>query len=142
MPSKTELASNRLHLELASEFDHLERAVEQAQAFMERTTGDDDLAYRVVLLTSEAVANAMEHGNSYDPHKRVFLEITTMPERIDVIVEDEGVGFNPADVDNPLEKNHLLDTGGRGIFLMEHMADEVRWEKDGCRLCLTFYRAS
>jgi serine/threonine-protein kinase RsbW len=57
---------------------------------------------------------------------------------IEVWVEDEGEGFVRRDIPDPLSAEHLLDTGGRGIFLIERMADEVRYERDGRRVGMIF----
>ncbi len=131
---------HQLQMKVASRFDHLEEVVERTQAFMERVTDDEDLAYRVVLLMSEAVANAMEHGNGYDAGKHVRIALSATPSRVELLVRDEGAGFEPKAVANPLAADHLLDDGGRGLFLMEEYADEARWEDHGSVLRLIFLR--
>ena len=142
MPSKTEPPERTLHLKLASTFDNLERAVEEAEAFMGGLTEDDDLAYHVVLLTSEAVTNAMEHGNGWDPEKHIIFDLTANPERIELSVFDEGDGFEFSSVGNPLNEENMLNGRGRGLYFMEHMADELHLEKKGRLLRLVFYRES
>ena len=142
MISNEEPAARRLHLVLPSVFESVERAVEETQSFMESATDDEGFAYRIVLLTSEAVMNAIEHGNGYDASKRVHLDLRVFADRVEMVVQDEGDGFDPAAQPDPLAEAHLLTPGGRGLFLMEEMADELRWEDNGCRLCLTLHRAS
>ena len=140
MASKPEHTEKTLHLKLASTFDNLERAVEEAEAFMGGLTEEDDLAYHVVLLTSEAVTNAMEHGNGWDPNKHIIFDLTADAERIELSVYDEGDGFEFSSVADPLDNENLLNGRGRGLYFMEHMADELHLEKKGRLLRLIFYR--
>ena len=133
-------AVKQLRLEVSSDYHNLHEVVERTQAFMRRVTDDDELSYRVVLLTSEAVTNAMKHGNSFDPAKKVMIDLKAFSDRIELVVEDEGAGFEPEDVADPRSSEHLLDEGGRGLFLMEQLADEAAWSKRGSLLRLTFHR--
>lgn len=126
----------RLELERTSSFDNLERIVELTQGFAEHHLEDDDLVYRVVLLVSEAVTNAMKHGNQFDEGKRIRLLVTVMPDRVVICVQDEGEGFDPDTVENPLQNHNLMRESGRGIFLMQRMADVVRYDRDQRKLCL------
>ena len=129
-----------LHLRLSSSFKNLERAVEEAEAFMATVTDDDDLSYRVTLLTSESVTNAMEHGHRWNSEKHVVLDLNAYTDRIVLSVIDEGEGFEFSSVANPLDQDNLLNGRGRGLYFMEHMANELHLENDGCLLRLVFYR--
>ncbi len=129
-----------LHLKLSSGFKNLERVVEEAEAFMATVTDDDDLAYRVTLLTSETVTNAMEHGHGWDPEKHIIFDLTAYTDRIVLSVYDEGEGFEFSSVGDPLDQKNLLNSRGRGLYFMEHMANELHLEKDGRLLRLIFYR--
>lgn len=141
MNTQADLDPYRLHLELASEFQELDVAVQATQAFTEAHIDDEDLAYKVVLLTSEAVTNAMEHGNSLDPKKMVRMELQLFPDHIALWVEDEGPGFDPNNVSDPLAFENLLNDGGRGLFLIEELADEVSYENGGRRIRLRMNRS-
>ena len=141
MASKAEdTVEKALHLELASSFENLERAVEDAEAFMNAICDDDDLCYRVTLLTSETVTNAMEHGNKWNPDKQVVFDLTAYANRIELSVFDDGEGFELSSVGDPLDQENLLNGRGRGLFFMEHMANELHREMDGRLLRLVFYR--
>ncbi|HMB93995.1 MAG TPA: ATP-binding protein [Rhodothermales bacterium] len=139
MNAPTTPASQRLQMRLASHFDNLERVVEETQRFMKDLTDDEDFAYHIVLLTSEAVTNAMEHGNGFDPEKEVELDLQVFANRIEIAVEDEGTGFKPDTVPDPLAQEQLLIDRGRGLFLMEEMADEVHFKDGGKQLRLVCY---
>ena len=129
-----------LNLRLSSSFKNLERAVEEAEAFMATVTDDDDLTYRVTLLTSETVTNAMEHGHQWNPEKHVVLDLTAYTDRVVLSVIDEGEGFEFSSVADPLDQDNLLNGRGRGLYFMEHMANELHLENDGRLLRLVFYR--
>lgn len=93
-----------------------------------------------MLLTSEAVTNAIEHGNAFDESKSVVLEFISRDSLLEVWVEDEGGGYVRSEVADPLSEEHLLSEGGRGIFLIEHLADEVRYSNNGRRIGMLFGR--
>jgi serine/threonine-protein kinase RsbW len=136
MPSRNE------SLTISSKFENLEDVVERAESFFSGVSSDDDFVYNAVLLTSEAVTNAIEHGNSLDPSKSVYIEFISTDDTHELWVEDEGPGFAPEDVKDPLREENLLEDGGRGIFLIEHLADEVRYEKGGRRIGMVFFRTN
>ncbi len=125
---------------LASEHPNVEQAVEQAESFFKDHVLDEDLLYNLVLLTSEAVTNGMEHGNAFDPAKSVTVEFKVSTGSLEIVVEDEGPGFERDRVPDPLSEDHLFDDGGRGLFLLESIADEVNYELGGRRTRVTFRR--
>lgn len=108
--------------------------VDAAEAFYRTCFEDDEKIFTGVLLASEAVTNAIEHGNENDASKRVLIEFQFIPGRAECWVEDEGAGFDRDAVADPLASENLLEDGGRGIFLIERLADEVVYEKGGRRI--------
>lgn len=125
-------------LHLPSTFDAVEAVVEKMQAMLEPHFSDEEFVYRVVLLASEAVTNAVEHGNAMDAAKQVHVRCVVAADGVGVTVEDEGEGFDPDGVANPLAEDNLLDSGGRGLFLMQHMADSVSYHDEGRRIEMRF----
>jgi serine/threonine-protein kinase RsbW len=123
-----------LHLSLKSTFDELERLVDEAEAFFGGRYPDEDFVYNLVLLASEAVTNAIEHGNQTDAERGVEVWFRTDGAQAEIVVEDEGVGFDPDSVSDPLDPSRMFEDGGRGVFLMESLADEVFWENGGRRV--------
>jgi len=138
--SSSEQANSHRQLVLTSDFSHLEIAVDEAEAFYSQHIKDEEFVYKIVLLTSEAVTNAMEHGNELDASKSVFVDFILKDEVCEVWVRDEGKGFDRSEIADPLIGDHLYSDGGRGIFLIEELADEVRFEENGCRLGMIFHR--
>lgn len=132
-------ASDIMERTLASERASIERIVSETEAFLEGRVGDEELAYNIVLLTVEAVTNAIEHGNRFDPEKKVHFRMQAAGGRIEVMVEDEGEGFDPETSADPRACENLLQEGGRGLLFMQSMADQVVFDRRGRRVRLVFH---
>jgi serine/threonine-protein kinase RsbW len=84
---------------------------------------------------NEALANAVEHGCGHDPCKEVGVMVECDPERgMLIVVRDPGSGFDPADVPSPILGEQVFEDHGRGIFLINQLMDEVRYEKGGTEI--------
>jgi len=81
----------------------------------------DDIAISL----SEAVNNAIEHGNSSDPDKKVAISIEELKDGIRILVFDQGGGFNEQEVADPTDPENLLAESGRGLLIIRHLMDEV-----------------
>jgi serine/threonine-protein kinase RsbW len=94
-----------------------------------RTVGfDDDAVHWVGVAIRESVINAIKHGNRHDTSKHVFVEFLRPAgdePGICILVRDQGEGFDPEEVADPLEPENLLKASGRGIFLIRNFMDEV-----------------
>lgn len=88
-----------------------------------------DLNFRVGL--TEALSNAMLYGNAEDPAKRVRIEVVVAGSEITARITDEGDGFDPDDIPDPTTPANIVKTGGRGIFLMRSLLDEVTFNEQG-----------
>ena len=116
-----------VRLDIASRFEMLE----MVQTVLSHVTGllrlDDDAAHYVSVAIRESVVNAIKHGNRGDAGKRVAIEFLLHPGALEVTVQDEGTGFDPATVPSPLAEENLLKADGRGIFFMRSFMDEVSY---------------
>jgi serine/threonine-protein kinase RsbW len=74
---------------------------------------------------TEIVNNAIMHGNKGDPNKTVTIKIKFIGEDVEVGIRDQGNGFNPETVPNPIEESNLLNQVGRGIFIVRSLMDSV-----------------
>ena len=128
---------HRLALDFPSTMAETDGAAAAVQAFLDAHVPDEDFAFRVALVASEAVTNAIEHGNELDANRRVWLVVEVEPHEITVSVQDEGTGFDPTYVPDPTREGALMAEGGRGLFLMQQLADDVRFEEEGRRVVLT-----
>lgn len=97
-----------------------------------------DLNFRVGVC--EALANAVIYGNRKDPEKRVRVEVELSVERVEVRVIDQGGGFDPSQVPDPTLPEHLEEPGGRGIFLLHRLMDQVEYNDRGNEVCLLLLR--
>ncbi|MEE2845864.1 MAG: ATP-binding protein [Gemmatimonadota bacterium] len=85
---------------------------------------------------TEALTNAMLYGNEYDPSKRVRVEVTLEGGRLEARVTDQGRGFDPSTIPDPTEPENILKSGGRGLFLMRQLLDEVSYNDQGNQVTL------
>ena len=83
---------------------------------------------KVMISLTEAVNNAIIHGNKSDSAKKVHVTCEVLPGWALFLVQDEGGGFDPGQVANPLKGENLLRESGRGIFLMKTLMDRVEFE--------------
>lgn len=89
----------------------------------------DEQFHNLVIVLTEAVANAINHGNRGDASKRVRLLVECGEEGIHCVVEDEGEGFDPDAIADPVAPENLLSEGGRGMFIIRALTRELRVEK-------------
>lgn len=88
-----------------------------------------DLNFRVGV--TEALANAVLYGNRHDPDKTVRIEVAIDHHRVEVRVIDQGRGFDPETVPDPTTPENLEAPGGRGLFLIRHLMDEMEYNESG-----------
>lgn len=123
------MASERCRFELMlrsapHEIQKVDKFLQEANA----TLGlDDGSMYRILVAASEAVNNAILHGNGSDPSKTVRLCLRATKHLLTIRVDDEGRGFNAKTLPNPLADENLLKEHGRGVFLIRSLVDEVRF---------------
>jgi serine/threonine-protein kinase RsbW len=114
-------------VDIASRFEMLEM-VQTVLGHLAGMAGfDEDGAHYVSVAVRESVVNAIKHGNQGDESKRVALAFTLHPKALEVRVQDEGKGFDPETVPNPVAEENLLKADGRGIFFMRSFMDEVTY---------------
>ena len=87
--------------------------------------GEEDLD-RIGMSVRECMVNAVVHGNRYNSHKKVRLSLSLTPERLTIRIADQGDGFDPDQLPDPLSGDNLLRHSGRGIFLMKAFMDDLR----------------
>jgi serine/threonine-protein kinase RsbW len=108
----------------------------------ERFHLDEDLYGNIMIAVTEAVNNAIKHGNANNSSKNVFLSLTLNENLLKFIIKDEGTGFEYNNLPDPTSPENLEKPGGRGIFLMKHLSDEVEFTENGKTVQLSFYMNS
>lgn len=130
------------------EFKSRYEEVEKLEAFLNNLQSvlgfDDELYAKLMLVVSEAVINGIVHGNKLNENKKVVLKALLDEENSRLIFEskDEGEGFKPELIPNPLAEENLLKNSGRGIYLMQEYAEEVTYSNEGRTLRVEFSLAS
>jgi serine/threonine-protein kinase RsbW len=132
---------NHFVLELPSDTRLIDPAVEflvgRARAF---DFAGSRLNLNLRVGASEAIANAILYGNRCDPLKRVRVEVELTSHRIELVVYDEGSGFDPATVPDPRLPENIEAPGGRGVFLLRELMDEVLYNEPGNCVRLVLHR--
>jgi serine/threonine-protein kinase RsbW len=98
----------------------------------------DERIYNILIAVTEAVNNAVSHGNKYDATKKVDFSIRVLDNEIIFVVIDEGRGFNPEIIPDPRDPRNLLREGGRGVFLIQQLSDEAIFSDNGRQLTMKF----
>jgi serine/threonine-protein kinase RsbW len=114
---------------MESTLESVNKAEEMADRIAAQAGMDEDTRSGVSMAVREAMINAVLHGNEYDKNKRVNLTLEQKGQELIVTITDEGPGFVPEEVPDPLAPENLLKGSGRGIFLMRAFMDEVRFRK-------------
>ncbi len=125
-------------LVIHSTYDELEKVEGLLNDLQTELNFDDEFYAKLMLTVSEAATNGVIHGNKLDASKKVTIIATYDGDTLSISTDDEGDGFIPEAIPNPLAEENLLKTSGRGVFLMGEFADEVLYENDGKRLVLKF----
>ena len=120
-------------LEFTSAFEMLD-FVQVVSDHVSHSVGlDDDAAHWVSVAIRESVINAIKHGNRNDASKHVFVEFETARPldvaELTIRVRDQGEGFDPGILADPLAPENLLKSSGRGIFLIRNFMDDVQLER-------------
>jgi serine/threonine-protein kinase RsbW len=102
---------------------------------------DDDIYGNIMVAVTESVNNAITHGNNLDKSKNVTLTFTPNNNDLTFTISDEGPGFNYHNLPDPTAPENILKPGGRGIFLMKNLSDEVNFHHKGKTVELIFYIA-
>lgn len=100
---------------------------------------NDDIYGNIMIAVTESVHNAIQHGNRCDSKKNVHLTLSLQENTLTFLIQDEGRGFDFHELPDPTSPENVGSPGGRGIFLMKHLSDEVKFFNDGRTVQLTFY---
>lgn len=118
---------HRFHLDLESRFDNIELVQVVLKDTLEELGVDEDARYGIDLAVREAVANAIKHGNEQNPDKEVHVDLLLERDDLVIRIEDEGAGFDPSAVPDPLDPENLKRPNGRGILFMKKFMDDIQY---------------
>jgi serine/threonine-protein kinase RsbW len=120
----------RIHLEIGSRLENVELVEIAMEAALNQLQIDEDACHWLGIAIREAVGNAIQHGNAMDPDKIVEIDLSVDDGEVVVRVRDEGSGFDPDKVPNPLNVENLLRPDGRGLLLMQKFMDSMDYSFD------------
>lgn len=100
---------------------------------------NDDIYGNIMIAVTEAVNNAIRHGNKDNSSKNVSISLSLEEGMIKFKIQDEGTGFDFHQLPDPTLPENISRPGGRGIFLMKHLSDEVDFKENGKVVELSFY---
>ena len=137
-----EPTTSRENYTFDSTLDSVNKVEKTAEQFARRSGFDEDTVPQITMAVRESAVNAVIHGNGYDPAKRFSVSFETTSEAMVVRVCDEGSGFDPEKIPDPLAPENILRGSGRGIFLIRAFMDEVHFRKldPGTELTLIKHR--
>ena len=119
----------RVHLELQSSIDVLDHVQHVTEDVSHQLGFDEEAAHWTSMAVRETVINAITHGNKSNPAKLVFIDFDVVANGTSrdlvVLVRDQGAGFDPGQLGDPLAPENILNTSGRGIFLVRQFMDDV-----------------
>jgi serine/threonine-protein kinase RsbW len=122
------LKGSVVHLRITSRREFLDPVHDLAEQLIAKVGFSEDESYWMVTAVREAVTNALMHGNQERPGTHVEVEFELLPGGIRITVKDEGSGFDPTALPDPVSKEHLMNSSGRGVYLMQQLMDEVTFE--------------
>lgn len=114
-------------LRLPSRIESVDEAAMQADEFVKLHGFGDEFVSAIDLAVRESVANAVKHGNKFDPEKEVEVTFQRSQKGVEISVRDFGPGFAPEEIPDPTNPANLLKASGRGILFMRSFMDEVEW---------------
>jgi anti-sigma regulatory factor (Ser/Thr protein kinase) len=139
LPSRTAL---RISVRVPSDLEVVEEAVDVvARHCVAAGLSARRARFNLRVALCEALANAMIYGNGLDPAKAVEIHVTVTDPQLRIEVADEGGGFNPAHFDDVSLPDDLEATGGRGLFLIRKLVDDVYLNERGNTICMVLRRA-
>jgi serine/threonine-protein kinase RsbW len=113
---------------LESDLKNVEVAEEITRRISDTAGFDEEDQHKIDMAVHESVINAIWHGNKNDPSKHVWLRFEMYSDRLEIRVRDQGNGYDPSRLLDPLAEENLLNVSGRGIFLIRTFMDEYRVE--------------
>jgi serine/threonine-protein kinase RsbW len=134
-------AATLVTLRLPSDIACIEEAVELVvRHCLAGHRAPSSTRFRLQVVLSEALSNAIMRGNCEDCDKWVDVRAELWADEIRVYVTDEGPGFDPETVPDPVSPEQLDTSGGRGLYLIRKLVDDVQFNEQGNSICMTLRR--
>ena len=125
-------------LKIESSADNIRLVERLVEDVCEIYNVSEDNYGNILIAVTEAVNNAIYHGNKGNPKKNVHIGFENDKKQIKFSVCDEGQGFDFNNLPDPTDPKNIDKINGRGVFLMKHLADKVEFSQNGKEVSLTF----
>lgn len=126
------------NLEISSSLDNLPKVEAMIERVCEELGVTEELFGNVLIAVTEAVNNAIIHGNQNDQKKKVDVAADKNTTGLVFTITDEGSGFDFENIPDPTAPENIEKLNGRGIFLMKNLADNVEYDLNGKKVSITF----
>lgn len=127
----TKMSSQPLMLRLSSDPKSIAEVEKFVDRIVHRYRIDNDQQGNILISLTEAVNNAIIHGNGEDRSKKVSIRLRENRGRLAIQVSDEGKGFDYRKLPDPTKGDNLFKCGGRGVFLMQRLSDSISFRNGG-----------
>lgn len=123
---------------IPSQSNQIQKVERYAEKLADNIGFGEDEKDSLAIAITEVTANAIYHGNKSDPNKKVYIKFKTKNDTLTITIRDEGDGFNPQDIADPLHPENLLKDSGRGIYIIRALMDKVSFDfsKGGTKVTL------
>lgn len=125
-------------LEVKSDISNISEVEKLIDVVCEDLKLNEDNYGNILIAVTEAVTNAIVHGNKSNPIKSVFISVDLITKEVVFSIVDEGGGFDFTNLPDPTAPENIEKPNGRGIFLMKNLSDKVEFFDDGKKVCITF----
>lgn len=127
----TKTSTQPFMLRLSSEAKSIAKVELFVTKLVRRYRLNDDQYGNILISLTEAVNNAIIHGNCEDSNKKVSISLREAKDKLAIQVSDEGCGFDYKQVPDPTKEENICKCGGRGVFLMQHLSDKIAYRNGG-----------
>ncbi len=132
------LVTENQKMRIASKSENIFLVEKMIEDVCELFNISEDYYGNILVALTEAVNNAIHHGNKTNPNKNIDISFKALPTHISFVVKDEGDGFNYNALPDPTNPENIEKPNGRGVFLMINLADKVTFEDNGSKVVLDF----
>ncbi len=125
-------------LKISSDTQNLSVVERVIDEVCEKYKINEDRYGNILIAVTEAVNNAIQHGNSNNPEKSVTIRYEASPQSLVFSISDEGKGFDYQNLPDPTSPENIDKINGRGIFLMKNLSDDIQFNENGKQVMLRF----
>lgn len=133
-------SAKTLNYQLESEIASLAKVEQIIEELKEAYQIPEDIYGNILVSITEAVNNAIRHGNKLDPQKKVDFSFEASEKAYQFRIIDQGKGFDPDKIPDPTLPENIAKPDGRGIFIMRNLSDQVEFEDKGRKVEISFHR--